>query len=77
MLKLKYAKKNKIPIYTRAEVFADAVSLKKILLLQDHMVKLRQPLWYQKILSDQKLDPTIINGGANKFFKKQCKTWKR
>ena len=29
-VEIKYAKKNKIPIYTRAEVLADAVSLKKI-----------------------------------------------
>ena len=28
-VELKYAKKNKIPIYTRAEVLADVVSLKK------------------------------------------------
>ena len=30
-IEIKYAKKNKIPIYSRAEVLADAVSLKKIL----------------------------------------------
>ena len=30
-VELKYARKNKIPIYSRAEVLADAVSLKKIL----------------------------------------------
>ena len=29
-VEIKYAKKNKIPIYSRAEVLADAVSLKKI-----------------------------------------------
>ena len=29
-IELKYAKKKKIPIYSRAEVLADAVSLKKI-----------------------------------------------
>ena len=29
-IELKYAKKNKIPIYSRAEVLADVVSLKKI-----------------------------------------------
>ena len=28
-VEIKYAKKNKIPIYPRAEVLADAVSLKK------------------------------------------------
>ena len=38
---IKYAKKKKIPIYSRAEVLADVVSLKKILLLQDRMA--RQP----------------------------------
>ena len=29
-IEIKYAKKNKIPIYSRAEVLADVVSLKKI-----------------------------------------------
>ena len=29
-VELKYARKNKIPIYSRAEILADAVSLKKI-----------------------------------------------
>ena len=30
-IELKYARKNKIPIYSRAEILADVVSLKKIL----------------------------------------------
>ena len=36
---IRYAKTKKIPIYSRAEVLADVVSLKKILSLQDHTEK--------------------------------------
>ena len=43
-IEIKFAKKNKIPIYTRAEVLADVVSLKKILSSQVHMEKLPQHL---------------------------------
>ena len=40
-----YMQKNKIPIYSRAEILADAVSLKKILLLLAPTEKLPQPPW--------------------------------
>ena len=43
-IELKYAIKNKIPIYSRAEVLADAVSLKKILSLPVLTGKLLQLL---------------------------------
>ena len=41
---LKYAKKNKIPIYSRAEVLADVVSLKKNIIITGSMEKLQQLL---------------------------------
>ena len=38
-LEIDYAKKKKLPIYSRADVLADVVSLKKILLSLVHMEK--------------------------------------
>ena len=61
---IKYAKKNKIPIYSRAEVLADAVSLKKNIIITGSHGKTTTTSLVAKILSDQKLDPTIINGGV-------------
>ena len=63
-IELKYAKKNKIPIYSRAEVLADAVSLKKNIIITGSHGKTTTTSLVAKILSDQKLDPTIINGGV-------------
>ena len=62
-IEIKFAKLKKIPIYSRAEVLADVVSLKKISLLLDLMENNYNIIGF-KILSDQKLDPTIINGGV-------------
>jgi len=61
---IKYAKKNKIPIYSRVEVLADAVSLKKNIIITGSHGKTTTTSLVAKILSDQKLDPTIINGGV-------------
>ena len=63
-LELNYAKKNKIPIYSRAEVLADVVSLKKNIIITGSHGKTTTTSLVAKILSDQKLDPTIINGGV-------------
>ena len=62
-VELKHARKNKIPIYSRAEVLADVVSLKNIIITGSHGKTTTTSL-VAKILSDQKLDPTIINGGV-------------
>ena len=61
---LKYARKNKIPIYSRAEVLADAVSLKKNIIITGSHGKTTTTSLVAKILTDQKLDPTIVNGGV-------------
>ena len=61
---LRYAKEKKIPIYTRAEVLADVVSLKKNIIITGSHGKTTTTSLVSKILSDQKLDPTIINGGV-------------
>jgi UDP-N-acetylmuramate--alanine ligase len=73
---LKYARKNKIPIYSRAEVLADAVSLKKNIIITGSHGKTTTTSLVAKILSDQKLDPTIINGGVINSFKSNAKLGK-
>ena len=75
-VELKYAKKNKIPIYTRAEVLADAVSLKKNIIITGSHGKTTTTSLVAKILSDQKLDPTIINGGVINSLKSNARLGK-
>ena len=72
-IELKYARKNKIPIYSRAEILADAVSLKKNIIITGSHGKTTTTSLVAKILSDQKLDPTIINGGVINSFKSNAK----
>ncbi len=59
-----YARKKKIPIYSRAEILADVVSIKKNIIITGSHGKTTTTSLVSKILSDQKLDPTIINGGV-------------
>ena len=73
---LKYAKKNKLPIYSRAEILADAVSLKKNIIITGSHGKTTTTSLVAKILSDQKLDPTIINGGVINSFNSNAKLGK-
>jgi len=75
-IELKKAKKNKIPIYSRAEVLADVVSLKKNIIITGSHGKTTTTSLVAKILSDQKLDPTIINGGVINSFKSNAKLGK-
>ena len=75
-IELKYAKKRKIPIYSRAEVLADVVSLKKNIIITGSHGKTTTTSLVSKILSDQKLDPTIINGGVINSFKSNAKLGK-
>jgi|TARA_B100001059_G_scaffold233956_1_gene275221 UDP-N-acetylmuramate--alanine ligase len=75
-IEIKYAKKNRIPVYTRAEVLADAVSLKKNIIITGSHGKTTTTSLVAKILSDQKLDPTIINGGVINSFKSNAKLGK-
>ena len=70
---LKFAKKSKIPIYTRAEILADVVSLKKNIIITGSHGKTTTTSLVAKILLDQKLDPTIINGGVINSFKSNAK----
>jgi len=75
-VELIYAKKNKIPVYSRAEVLADVVSLKKNIIITGSHGKTTTTSLVAKILSDQKLDPTIINGGVINSFKNNAKLGK-
>ena len=73
---ISYARKKKIPIYSRAEVLADVVSLKKNIIITGSHGKTTTTSLISKILSDQKLDPTIINGGVINSFKSNAKLGK-
>ena len=73
---IKYAKKNKIPIYSRAVVLADVVSQKKNIIITGSHGKTTTTSLVAKILSDKKLDPTIINGGVINSLKINAKLGK-
>ena len=73
---IKYARFKKIPIYSRAEILADVVSLKKNIIITGSHGKTTTTSLVAKILSDQKLDPTIINGGVINSFKSNAKLGK-
>ena len=73
---LRFAKKSKIPIYSRAEILADVVSLKKNIIITGSHGKTTTTSLVAKILSDQKLDPTIINGGVINSFGSNAKLGK-
>ena len=72
-IEIKYARKKKIPIFSRAEILADVVSLKKNIIITGSHGKTTTTSLVAKILSDQKLDPTIINGGVINSFKTNAK----
>ncbi len=75
-VEIRFAKKNKIPIYSRAETLADVVSLKKNIIITGSHGKTTTTSLVAKILSDQKLDPTIINGGVINSLKSNAKLGK-
>ena len=75
-IEVKFAKKKKIPIYSRAEMLANVVSLKKNIIITGSHGKTTTTSLVAKILSDQKLDPTIINGGVINSFNSNAKLGK-
>ncbi len=75
-LEIQQAKKKKVPIYSRAEVLADVVSLKKNIIITGSHGKTTTTSLVAKILSDQRLDPTIINGGVINSFNSNAKLGK-
>ena len=76
-IEIKFAKKNKIPIFSRVDVLADVVSLKKTIIITGSHGKTTTTSLVAKILSDQKLDPTIVNGGVINSFNSNAKLGKR
>ena len=67
------AKKKKIPIYERAEMLANIVALKKNIIITGSHGKTTTTSLVAKILSEAKLDPTIINGGVINSIKNNAK----
>ncbi len=67
------AKNKKLPIYERAEMMANIVSLKKNIIITGSHGKTTTTSLVAKILSDAKLDPTIINGGVINSIKSNAK----
>jgi UDP-N-acetylmuramate--alanine ligase len=70
---IKEAKKRKLPIYERAEMLANIVSLKKNIIITGSHGKTTTTSLVAKILSHAKLDPTIINGGVINSLKNNAK----
>ena len=73
---IQFAKEKKIPIYSRADVLADVVSLKKNIIIIGSHGKTTTTSLVSKILTDEKLDPTIINGGVINSFNSNAKLGK-
>ena len=61
---LKFAKKNKLPIYKRGDMLANIVSLKKNIVISGSHGKTTTTSLISTILNSAKLDATTINGGV-------------
>ena len=72
-IELLYALKKKLPIYSRGEMLANIISLKKNILITGSHGKTTTTSLIAKILSSTNLDPTIINGGVINSIKNNAK----
>ena len=63
-----FAKKKKIPIYTRGEMLANVVSLMKNVVVAGSHGKTTTTSLISNIFSHAKIDPTVINGGVLNSF---------
>ena len=70
------SKKKKLPIYERVEMLANIVALKKNIIITGSHGKTTTTSLVAKILSEAKLDPTIINGGVINSIKNNAKLGK-
>ena len=70
---IKEAKRRKLPIFKRAEMLANIISLKKNIIITGSHGKTTTTSLVSKILSESKLDPTIINGGVINSLKSNAK----
>ena len=75
-IELVEARKKKIPVYERAEMLANIVSLKKNIIVTGSHGKTTTTSLLAKIFSKTKLDPTIINGGVINSIKNNAKLGK-
>ena len=66
-------RKKKLPIYERADMLANIVSLKKNIIITGSHGKTTTTSLVAKILSEAGLDPTIINGGVINSIKSNAK----
>ena len=67
------AKSKKIPIYDRAEMLANVIAFKKNIIVTGSHGKTTTTSLISKILSEAKLDPTIINGGVINSIRNNAK----
>jgi len=72
-VEIKESIKKKLPIYERADMLANIVSLKKNIIITGSHGKTTTTSLVAKILSEAKLDPTIINGGVINSIKNNAK----
>ena len=70
---IREAKKKKLPIFKRAEMLANIISLKKNIIITGSHGKTTTTSLVSKILSESKLDPTIINGGVINSLRSNAK----
>ena len=70
------SKKKKLPIYERVEMLSNIVALKKNIIITGSHGKTTTTSLVAKILSEAKLDPTIINGGVINSIKNNAKLGK-
>ena len=71
-----FAKKRKIPIYTRGEMLANVVSLMKNVVVAGSHGKTTTTSLISNIFSHAKIDPTVINGGVLNSFSGSAKLGK-
>ena len=72
-VEIKEAIRRKIPIFERAEMLSNIVSLKKNIIISGSHGKTTTTSLVAKILLESKLDPTIINGGGINSIKNNAK----
>ena len=75
-LELKFAKKNKLPIYKRGDMLAHIVSLKKNIVITGSHGKTTTTSLISSILYASKFDATVINGGVINQFQNSAKLGK-
>ena len=72
-IELAEGRKKKLPIFERADMLANIVSLKKNIVISGSHGKTTTTSLVAKILSSSNLDPTIINGGVINSIKSNAK----